>query len=272
MYGKVCVDNNFRITNLYTAFRSRYEENYYFQGEQHDFWELVAVLSGQIGVTAGSEVFVLDQGQAILHPPREFHRLWSEGNSCPEIVIFTFDGENMPRSQGKIFQMENPAEPERVVEHLRSACVTRGISLTEIREGAQLAGWQAVKELELLVLRLLRSAGARTTVNSRSARNFETIVNTLQTNLHRHLSISEIAQMCYMSPVSVKQTFSRYAGMSIMAYFNNLKITAAISMLKSGMTVQEVAQRLGFSSQNYFSTVFKRIRGVSPSTFKQGRE
>ena len=78
--------------------------------------------------------------------------------------------------------------------------------------------------------------------------------------------------MCYMSPVSVKQTFSRYAGMSIMAYFNNLKITAAISMLKSGMTVQEVAQRLGFSSQNYFSTVFKRIRGVSPSTFKQNPE
>ena len=39
-------------------------------GETHDFWEIVIVLDGEIGVTAGSKVINLKSGEAILHEPR----------------------------------------------------------------------------------------------------------------------------------------------------------------------------------------------------------
>ena len=53
-----------------------------------------------------------------------------------------------------------------------------------------------------------------------------------------------------------------------MKYFNNIKITAAKSMLKEGFTVKETSEKFGFSNQNYFSTVFKKITGKSPSDFR----
>ena len=82
------------------------------------------------------------------------------------------------------------------------------------------------------------------------------------------LTAEEIAALCAMSPVSVKQTFSRYAGMGVVNYFNRLKVQAAAAMLREGASVQETAAALGFSSQNYFSTVFKRIQGESPTAYK----
>lgn len=77
MYQSVEINNVFIINKIYTAFKHKYDSNYYFGGEYHNFWEFVAVTEGEIGVTAGSEVMVLKKGQAILHEPMEFHRLWS---------------------------------------------------------------------------------------------------------------------------------------------------------------------------------------------------
>ena len=37
------------------------------------------------------------------------------------------------------------------------------------------------------------------------------------------------------------------------------------------MTVNEIADRLGFSEPAYFTRFFKRLSGVSPSAFPQGR-
>ena len=42
---------------------------------------------------------------------------------------------------------------------------------------------------------------------------------------------------------------------------------SAISMLRKGLSVKEISQRLGYTDSNYFSTVFKRVIGVSPTSY-----
>ena len=46
------------------------------------------------------------------------------------------------------------------------------------------------------------------------------------------------------------------------------KIKAAIELLQDGENVSNVAERIGFGSQSYFSKAFKRETGISPSEFK----
>ncbi len=106
------------------------------------------------------------------------------------------------------------------------------------------------------------------TSKSRSAVNYSTIVEILENNLDKNLSICEIAKLCHMSEVNVKKTFSKYLNIGVINYYNNLKINAAMAMLKGGMTVRETAEALGFANQNYFSTVFKRTTGHIPSDYK----
>lgn len=130
-----------------------------------------------------------------------------------------------------------------------------------------------INKLETLILSVLReSVTLEATINdSISAVNYEIIVNTLKENLNQKLSLDEIARLCNMSKSNLKKTFSKYANQGIMEYFNHLKILEGIRLLKNGLTVGETSQVLGFTEQNYFSQVFKRATGFSPTNyFKKG--
>lgn len=271
MFCKIDTDKSFRITSLNSAFQHRYNNDYSFAGESHDFWEIVTVLDGKIGVTAGSDVFVLKKGQAIIHEPMEFHRLWSEESSTPSIAIFSFNAENFPALKSKIFGVKDLDEPKRVLGKIAQAFTYCGDSvLIDKRiDGKETEAQIAIKRLELYVMNTVTGITIKdSSSKSRSAVNYSSIVEVLENNLDKNLSISDIAKLCHMSEVNVKKTFSKYLNIGVINYYNNLKINAAISMLKDGMTVRETADALGFANQNYFSTVFRRITGHTPSDYR----
>ena len=67
------IDRSVSVHGFYTAFERRTDGDFIFRGETHDFYELVLLTQGSIGVTAGASSFVLEAPAAILHPPMEFH-------------------------------------------------------------------------------------------------------------------------------------------------------------------------------------------------------
>lgn len=259
----------FRIQSIYTAFERFYDYNYQFRGERHNFWELVIVMDGQIGVTANTEVFTLSKGQAILHEPMEFHRLWNVENQCTTIIVFSFKAESVPNYHSKTFEIQDINAAKNVLRRIQSAFCFENRNLIGIKEGSITKSQIALKYLETFVLELFnQQMEVRIPTSSRSMKNYTTIVNILESNVDQNLDIAEIARLCNMSEINLKQTFSKYAGMGVKNYFNRLKVNAAIPMIQNGATVQEVSDSLGFSSPNYFSTVFKRITGHVPSYYR----
>lgn len=268
MYGHTDMRDAFRIHTLYTAFSEQIDPDYFFAGERHDFWELVFVAQGEVGVTAGEEAGVLRQGQAILHSPMEFHRIWYAGSRSGQIIVFSFGADGMPPVTSGFFPIGDPGMPAVLLEELKRTFVLEGINITGVK-ASSVEAQLLLKRLELFILETVSPTGQqRNPGRSRSAENYAQLVRFLEENIHRNLSVDEIARGCSMSPINAKQTFSRYAGLGIRTYFNRLKVEAAIAMLRSGTSVQETAAALGFSSQNYFCTVFKRITGAPPSTYK----
>ena len=270
MYTCTDVNKALRITGLYTAFKAKFDDDYVFGGEFHDFWEIVIVLDGEIGITAGSDAFTLTKGQAVLHEPMEFHRLRSVGGSSPTAIILTFSAENMPEYTSKIFEIRDLKEPENLLKGLQENFDFYETSfITGIKEKNESNYQLVIKSLESFLIRAIsHQTKLKKTSKSRTEKHYSTIIKVMMDNLDKNLSVAELARLCNMSEVNLKKTFSHYAGMGVMAYFNNLKITSAIPMIQGGMTVQEVASSLGFANQNYFSTVFKRIDGHSPSYYK----
>ena len=267
MYGYTDVSSAFRIKSIYTAFTEIIDSDYFFVGEQHNFWELVIVLDGEIGITAGEKTDVLCGGQAYLHSPMEFHRVWYAGNIPGQILVFSFGGDGVPNGASGQYAAD-PATACALLTEMEGTYAMEGINVVGTKE-PQLRGQLLLKRLELFILELLSEKGeSRETIRSRSAENYARLVRFLEGNVHRNLSVDEIALQCNMSTINAKQTFSKYAGLGIRTYFNRLKIEAAIPMLQQGASVQETAAALGFSSQNYFSTVFKRIMGKPPMAYK----
>lgn len=267
MHSGTNIENILSVKTLYTAFEEWIESDYFFVGEQHDFWELVIVADGEVGVTAGENAWILKRGQAVIHPPMEFHRIWYAGVPG-RIIVFSFGAECMPAEAAGIVTVEDMSVPEELLLQTRRCFHMDGIFVEE-NLLQPLAAQILLKRWELFLLELAtqKDRSARQ-ASSRTARNYSAIVQVLESNIHENLSTAQIAELCSMSQISAKQTFSKYAGMGIISYFNRLKIQKAIQMLQRGSSVQETADALGFSSQNYFSTVFKRITGKNPSAYK----
>lgn len=272
MYGKADLNDLFSISSIYTAHCQRFSSTYSFPGETHDFWELVMVLDGELGVTAGQNLIILNKGQAILHEPMEFHRLWSEGNSTPEIAIISFSCKNMPPLKTRLYKINslNRREAALLIKSIRSVFFTDDVSITGIKNPFSFEYQITTKKLELFLLDIL-SENITDVMRPmlQSAKNYSEIIRFLENNLDKALNISDIAKMCNMSEVNLKKTFNKYSGIGIKRYFNQLKMNEAISLLRSGYSVMETAAALGFSDQNYFSAAFKRIIGKAPSEFKK---
>ena len=262
--------NNFEIDTLFTAFAATRGGDYYNSGESHDFWEVVIVTAGEIGVTAGTQVYHLCTGQAILHAPNEFHNLWSEKDKPSSFIIFTFSARNIPYPETRVFSIPDLALPDAILKDMRNSFLVSETCVLGIKEGCERQSAIAVKRLELFLLETLCTSNdaTRAISTSQSSKNYATVVRFLEANLAQNLTVTEIAKACNMGEVNLKKTFSRYAGMGVMQYFNRLKIYGTIHLLRKGATVREAAEALGFTNQNYFCKVFTRIMERPPKYFK----
>ncbi len=249
------------ILSFHTALNRFFRRGYEFVGETHPFYELVYVVSGKVGITAGDEIYVLEEGQLLLHPPEEFHRIWSEQETEPHVLNLSFFAAAMPHFAGRVVQpsINDGKLLQQICEGVRRGLRNSDRNLLNEKR----------LELELLILRTAEKGDAGVSRSaSFSAMRYAEAVNVLQTHLKESLGTQEVARLCNMSVSSLKKIFTRYAGMGVSRYFTELKIHHSVTLLRSGKRVSEAAQAIGFTDQNYFSTVFRRVMGAPPSAFR----
>lgn len=99
------------------------------------------------------------------------------------------------------------------------------------------------------------------------------IQNYIKENVTRRLTLGEVSGLFGYSEGYLSILFSKYANMSFVNYVTKEKIHKAKEMLSSeNAKVYEVAEALGFESPFYFSKVFKKVAGISPSEYIQNRQ
>jgi AraC-like DNA-binding protein len=87
----------------------------------------------------------------------------------------------------------------------------------------------------------------------------------------RAWTIGELAREAALSRSTFFDRFRREVGVSPMEYLLGWRMAIAKNLLRSdGVSVGEVAQRVGYSSSSTFSVAFSRQVGASPSTYARG--
>ena len=89
--------------------------------------------------------------------------------------------------------------------------------------------------------------------------------------IRRHLSepilLEDAAASCGLSLSRFKVRFKEATGDTPREYINRLKIERAKLLLRCGQSVTETALDLGFATPSYFSVIFKKYAGCSPSAY-----
>ena len=256
------------ITSLYTAFIKQYDHDFNFVGETHNFWEISCVLDGTVFVASDSNIFSVTAGHAIIHRPMTFHRLWAGDGDPPKLATVSFDAEMNAEINDCVYELDKATATQicDIINHIQEEFDNDG---TAIKKQKSPTAQMTVNRLENLVMSLFPNRSPSETIRSSAAgvRKYTEIVRCLTDNINVNLTVDDIARMCNMSPSSVKQTFRQFTGMGVVQFYRRMKMDSAISMLRKGVSVKEISQQLGYTDSNYFSTVFKRVVGVSPTNY-----
>lgn len=234
---------------------------------------MVYILDGCAGITADERLYTLNAGEIIFHKPMEFHKIYSIGNHGMHTLILSFDAEGcgMDKLKNSTFKLGRKSKEtlENIVSAGKEAFLQKGHCMID--------GVKNKKSMQiyfnLLELFLLEVENEEDVVQlqDKDAAVFSEIVNILKSHTEHKISVDAVAKQAHLSVSAMKQIFHKYTGMGVQKYHTQLQIQRAMELLTQGMTVSMVSEKLSFSSPFYFSNVFKKETGMSPSVYQRQR-
>ena len=87
------------------------------------------------------------------------------------------------------------------------------------------------------------------------------------------INLTDLAERFYFSREYIGRVFRAQYGCGVYEYIQQLRMQRAMELLKNpDLSLQAIAEHLGYSNANYFSKAFRRYYGKSPSAWRGVRE
>ncbi|WP_010277924.1 response regulator transcription factor [Paenibacillus senegalensis] len=98
------------------------------------------------------------------------------------------------------------------------------------------------------------------------------VIAFMEENYHdSELSLHRLADIGYVHPNYLTQVFRKHTGLSCMQYLARLRMEKAKQLLaQENLKIGQIAERVGYGNQLYFSSYFKKWTGQTPSDYKEG--
>lgn len=96
---------------------------------------------------------------------------------------------------------------------------------------------------------------------------FSDLEKYIDAHIGQGIRIEDLSHASGFSVSTLQHKFKEYFGRTPAEYINYKKIQKSKELLLSGKTITETAMMLGFNTSDYFSTVFRKFNGVSPSNW-----
>lgn len=124
--------------------------------------------------------------------------------------------------------------------------------------------------MDTLVHYIKEALGSKRTLSGTESRVHE-FINRLPSQLHIAWSTEKIATELHLSEPHLFRLFKHLVDTSPMQYLTNLRIQHACELLKNtNLTIEQIAQCVGYNDGTSFSHRFRKSLGVSPGIWKKG--
>ncbi len=243
-----------------------HNHGYDFPPHWHEHTEIHYIFDGNCRLRYGEELFELGKGDLAVINGNELHR--GAGGKCDYICLI------IPPD----FFEQNHSIFEKVIsDEYVSELIERIHKLYLSGEGADMLELRG--NMYFLVSHLIRKYTVKRlgdTVYPGYVSKLNRVNETIKymgSNYDKPLSTKTLAAAVHLSEGYFCQIFKEVTGKTAMEYLNHLRVDKAEKMLKkTEMTVTEIAYCCGFEDANYFSRIFKKIKGMSPLSARQATE
>ena len=92
----------------------------------------------------------------------------------------------------------------------------------------------------------------------------------IEKNLEKHLTLSELAEACSVSPGFLCRLFKQANNQSVFTYINECRIQRAKQLLiETDRPIKDICTACGFETESYFYRTFKKIIHISPAGYRK---
>lgn len=280
-YIKIPLENIINIEKIVTLFSMRLECGFCFEGESHDFWELIFVLDGEIEIRCADGRRQMRRGDIFFHQPGAFHAVECRCSRGAEIFITSFECRSAAMDFFVQRKMKLGDSIHGLVDEIlteKRACFLPNVSPLEYSPGAPVGSQQMLRcYLETLLIRIMRQAESEERCERIFFTSSEELIDRLAADIVEHLrerveenvTLDELGEKFHFSKSHICHIFKARMGCGIKKYFLGLKLERAKELLAEGKaTVTEISDRLAFVSPQHFTRTFRRSTGMTPTAYR----
>lgn len=216
-------------------------------------------------ISVNGKKYTLHKNEAFCIPKNQSHFYYACDDDPWSILWVHFKGEDT-----KYF----PLEECRVVHFSTEASINRMFFLFDLLFRVLDVSYYSLgnfiyisQVLGLILAEVYRREKPKSV--SLENRQVTHIIRFMYKNLHKNLTLQQILKEFNCSKSHLNDIFQKATQHSPMDFYINLKMQEACKLLRStDLLVYEVAEKLHYKDQYYFSRIFKKIIGVSPSEYR----
>ena len=263
------------VDEIYTVIKVDFEKKGVGKGERHDFPEMNFLSRGKHVGWLDDVEGAKNEGELTIIAPGSFHK--SSGPSNSEGLIISFSSKSPALERLYNRKLKLTTEQQNTFRNI----VELGLKLFRHRDpGSKVCGMilkkdadpislcKMKKALELFLIDLLICYGTKTKREEKRNSDFDKVKIFLTEHISERLIVTEIAEGTKMSVSKLKLLFREKTGGGAVNYFIEMKIEKAKEFIRDGqMNFTEISESLGFNSLHYFSRLFKKTTGVSPTAY-----
>lgn len=224
---------------------------------------LQIVISGHGFHTINETTHVLKAGQCILYTPGEPQHIIHYGSDNAVVLWLHFSGYGAAE-----------VVTDLKLGSIHTLCSTSGLKTRLLQMAREIRSLMPDNDYlcQGYLLQFLVTLSRNFKENSSHSHHADKIAPALNHMMAEYaaqeLTNSDYAQMCYMSESRFSHIFKEFTGTTPNKFIEQKRIEAAKDLLlSSALSISEVAFAVGYKDPYYFSRVFQKNVGVSPSVF-----
>jgi AraC-like DNA-binding protein/mannose-6-phosphate isomerase-like protein (cupin superfamily) len=250
------------IDHATLQFCERFDEQsriWNFDTHSHPYFELIFFLEGKANIDAGSETVNVFGFDVVIYPPGLLHAEHLELGRRQEIICFWVDTGPTPVFDHAITLMDERGTLRELFEMVYAEFTANRPFAAELISSYLRAVFLQVRQ--------------HFTGPGREASSIvERCLGYIHENYDQDFGIDDLAATVAVSPSYLFRLFKKKMQLTPMHYRNVVRIDKAKLLLADGdLTVDAVAERVGFADSKYFARVFRDLVGMSPSAYRKDR-
>lgn len=238
------------------------------QSHLHQNYEIYYLLSGERQYFIGNSSYCIKPHDIVLIPKEVPHKTTSALRAEHERILVSVPDSWLTTDEKNVFAKNCIHIPQPLAENCESILgrIEYEYNLNDRYSEEMIVG--AVHELMVFLSRIIENS-ADSLIAEANGSMAERAAQYICEHYGEPLTLEDLATEFSLSREYFSSKFKQTTGFGFSEYLNQVRVANASRMLRSGsVSVTDVAYRCGFNDSNYFATVFKRIRGVSPKKYQ----